>query len=128
MRSARLKRGKGLERRSELERTGGLKPRSPKTARKYVPRRGLVADLFLYPTICEVPWCDQRATDPHEPLPRARGGSILDRDNVRLICRPHHGEIHDTEPGWAYEHGFLKRSWESDGGPVRPVRSGDGAA
>jgi len=103
-----LKRGNGPKRKAEL------KPRSPKTAKKYVPRRALVAELLLYPSVCEVSWCSDTATDPHEPKTRARGGSILDRENVRLICAPHHGEIHDTEPDWAYKHGFLKHSWPEE--------------
>lgn len=92
--------------------TTRIKPRSTKTTRQYVERRALVADLFAEPTVCQVPWCTSTATDPHEPLTRTRGGSIVDRDNVRLICRIHHSEIHDTEPGWAYELGFLAHSWD----------------
>jgi hypothetical protein len=91
-----------------------LRPRSKKTQRRYVERRALVAELMLYPQVCEVPDCTRLATDPHEPLTRARGGPILDRDNIRLICRPHHNEIHDKEPVWAYVHGFLISPW--DGG------------
>ena len=98
----------------ELKRTGRLRPRSKKTAAKYRVRRALVAELLLYPTVCEVPWCTNQATDPHEPKTRARGGSILDRTNVRLICAPHHREIHDTEPTWAYHLGFLKNSWDEE--------------
>ncbi|MCW2899293.1 MAG: hypothetical protein JWO67_1558 [Streptosporangiaceae bacterium] len=95
-----------------LTSTTPIKPRSAKTVRRYVERRALVAELFADPTVCEVPWCASPATDPHEPLTRARGGSIVDRDNVRLICRIHHSEIHDTEPPWAYELGFLAHSWD----------------
>lgn len=101
-----------LERTVPLQRSRGLRHRSAKTARRYVTRRALVAELFAHLSVCEVPWCGDRATDPHEPLTRARGGSILDRDNIRLLCRPHHREIHDTEPGWAYDLGFLVHSWE----------------
>lgn len=103
-----MKRGNGPERKASL------KPRSKKTAKKYVKRSILIAELLLYPTVCEVPRCTRTATDPHEPKTRARGGSILDRTNVRLICGPHHSEIHDTEPAWAYEHGFLKHSWHEE--------------
>lgn len=103
-----------LRTKTPLRRKRWLRPRSPKTQRRYVERRALVAELFLYPVVCQVPWCTSLATDPHEPLTRARGGSILDRDNVRLICRPHHSEIHDHEPVWAYEHGFLISSHAKD--------------
>jgi hypothetical protein len=109
-----MKRTVGLRDGSQPGRTARLKPRSSKTAKKYVERRTLVAELFLYPTVCEVPWCSNTATDPHEPKTRTRGGSILNRANVRLICSPCHREIHDTEPAWAYERGFLKHSWDEE--------------
>ena len=63
-----------------------LKPRSEKTVRKYVTRRQIVAQMFLYPSVCEVPMCSEIATDPHEPLTRARGGDILDAENIRKVC------------------------------------------
>ena len=96
-----LGRGIGLARTGALERRSGLapgapperhtrlRPRSAKTARKYVTRRAIVAELFAEPSICEVPWCTERATDPHEPMTRARGGDILDRDNIRKVCHGH---------------------------------------
>ena len=114
------RRQKPLARQSELNNGSGLgrasriKPRSRKTAAKYVQRRALVAEMFAEPTVCEVPWCTNTATDPHEPKTRTRGGSILNRANVRLICAPHHSEIHDTEPAWAYELKFLKHSWDEE--------------
>jgi hypothetical protein len=102
-------------RRKELKRRTRLRYRSAKTRRRYVDRRALVAELTAYPTVCEVPDCAERATDPHEPLTRARGGSILDRANVRMICRGHHDEIHSKEPDWAYSLGFLVHSWDGGG-------------
>jgi hypothetical protein len=101
-----------LERTVPLQRRQGLRYRSAATARRYVTRRQIVAGLFSDPSVCEVPWCGDRATDPHEPLTRARGGSILDLGNIRLLCGAHHREIHDTEPGWAYDLGFLRHSWD----------------
>jgi hypothetical protein len=87
-----------------------LRPRSPKTARKYVTRRAIVAELFAEPSICEVPWCTNQATDPHEPLTRARGGDILDRDNIRRVCHPHNVMFASAEEPWMYQFGFLKHS------------------
>lgn len=49
--------------------------------------------------------------DPHEPLTRARGGSIVDRDNVVMVCRAHHSWIHRS-PIEAHRLGFLVHSWE----------------
>ena len=49
--------------------------------------------------------------DPHEPLTRGRGGSIVDRSNVVMVCRAHHGWIHRT-PIEAGRLGLLVHSWE----------------
>jgi hypothetical protein len=117
-RSPMPRRQKPVARQSELNKGNGLgrtsriKARSRKTAAKYVQRRVLVAEMFAEPTVCEVPWCTSTATDPHEPKTRTRGGSILNRANVRLICNPCHMVIHGTEPAWAYELNFLVHSWE----------------
>lgn len=108
MRRVPLKRGKPPKRKKRLA------FRSKKTAAKYVTRRALVADLMLYPQVCEVPWCNQVATDPHEPKTRARGGDILDRTNIRLVCRQHNVQFASDEQPWMYEQGFLEHSW--DGG------------
>lgn len=89
-----------------------LRPRSAKTAAKYVTRRAIVAELFAEPSICEVPWCTDKATDPHEPLTRARGGDILDRSNIRKVCHAHNVLFASEEKPWMYEFGFLRHSWE----------------
>ena len=36
------------------------------------------------------------ATDIHEPLTRARGGSIIDRGNMIQVCRMCHDWIHEN--------------------------------
>ena len=59
------------------------------------------------PGICRV-----QATDVHEILTRARGGSILDPDNCLSLCRPCHSWITD-HPGWSRDHGFTISSWTS---------------
>lgn len=102
-----------MMRRAPLARRTRLRYRSRKTEALYRSRRRLVAELLAEPTRCQVPGCTRLATDPHEPLTRARGGSIFDPANVTLICRPHHREITDTEPAWAYELGLLVHSWEA---------------
>lgn len=103
-----------MRRTKQLQRRKRLRYRSKKTAAKYVHRRALVAELMAYPQVCEVPWCTERATDPHEPLTRARGGDILDRDNVRLVCHPHNVMFGADEQPWMYELGFLVHSWDGD--------------
>jgi hypothetical protein len=97
-----------------LARRTPLKPRSAKTAALYRTERvPLVAALFAESSICEVPWCPELATDPHEPLTRARGGSITDPANVRKVCHPHNVMFGSDEQPWMYELGFLVHSWEA---------------
>ena len=93
----------------------GLRFRSAKTARKYVTRRAIVAEMFAEPSICEVPWCTNIATDPHEPLTRARGGDILDRDAIRKVCNPCNFMFAADEQPWMYDLGFLIHSWDKPG-------------
>lgn len=88
-----------------------LRSRSKKTVTAYVERRRIVAFRAAAFPVCEVPHCTNESTDPHEPLTRARGGSITDRNNLRMVCRLHHDLIH-AEPEWAYELGFLRHSWD----------------
>ena len=91
-----------------------LRARSAKRERLYRQiRRPLVAALAAEPQICPVPWCTRVADSPHEPLTRARGGSITDPDNVVMVCHPHNEELTE-EPSWGYELGLLKHSWEAN--------------
>ena len=73
-------------------------------------RRDLLARNPAGGEICAVPWCAQPGSDPHEPLTRARGGSIIDGDNIRMVCHPHNLEL-TTEPSWGYVLGLLAHSW-----------------
>lgn len=113
-----MKTRKPLQRRTPLratavlERRTPLRPRSRKTAARYITRRELAAEMFLYPSVCEVPWCATIATDPHEPLTRARGGNMLDPANVRKVCHFHNWLFSQREEPWMYELGFLVHSWD----------------
>lgn len=89
-----------------------LRRRSKKTAALYVERRKLVTFLLTVHPICEVPWCTNRSEDVHEPLTRARGGSITDPENCKCVCRMHHDLIHANESDWIEDLGFLKHSWD----------------
>jgi len=53
--------------------------------------------------------CRRRAVDIHEPLTRARGGSILDPANTVAVCRACHDWIH-RHPESATRLGLLKGS------------------
>ncbi|HEX3965799.1 MAG TPA: hypothetical protein VHZ03_55685 [Trebonia sp.] len=65
--------------------------------------------------LCVVPGPAHPADDLHEPLTRARGGSITDEDNVQPVCRRHNDEL-TLEPEWGYRLGLLRRSWDKNGG------------
>jgi len=81
--------------------------RSLKMQRIYRERRVLVAEM-LDDAVCAR--CDgQRATEVHELKSRARGGSILDRDNLVALCHDCHFWV-TTHPRDAYGTGWLKKS------------------
>ena len=121
MKRSPLRRGKALERHTPLQggsppkRRTPLRPVSIKRQRETRERRRMLEAKYggTGPVVCEVPWCTNLATDPHEPLTRARGGSITDPDNVRAVCRPCHQVITDRQPAWAYRLGFLVHSWDA---------------
>ena len=85
---------------------------SKKRARENRERSAMLRESRISPQVCAVPWCNQVGDSPHEPLTRARGGSITDPANVVMICWPHNQEL-TLEPSWGYELGFLKHSWEA---------------
>jgi hypothetical protein len=62
--------------------------------------------------MCVVPWCGRLADDLHEPLTRARLGSITDPDNTVPTCRGHNGELTE-EPDWGYSLSLLVHSWDA---------------
>jgi hypothetical protein len=58
-------------------------------------------------------WCTAWADDAHEPLSRARLGSIVDPANCRFLCRTCHDRITfwpESEIGWAFRLGLIKHS------------------
>ena len=58
---------------------------------------------------CGRPECQRPADDLHEPLSRARGGSITDEGNVIPLSRHCHDEI-TLGPDWAYRAGLIKHN------------------
>ena len=86
--------------------------RSKKMEAKYRERRSLVAQMLDEKPVCER--CDAaRSTDIHEVLSRARGGSILDPENLVALCRQCHSFI-TQNPLVAHAEGWSKHSWEND--------------
>ena len=115
-RSGPLRRGTPLKRGPGPIRKTRLSPMSPKRREVSHRRREFVADVLSHRTRCEAGAlirsaesdhrCFGYSTDVHEVLTRARGGDILDPDNVRAICRRCHDWIHD-HPKIALDLGLL---------------------
>lgn len=68
----------------------------------------------------ERPWCEARikgctrvATDLHEIMTRARGGSITDENNILCLCRNCHAFI-TVEPAWSEANGFTVHAWATE--------------
>ena len=86
-----------------------MRRRSRKAQRLAPLRRAFVQRILEERVWCEARWdagCFGRAVDVHEPLTRARGGSILDPANAMAVCRRCHEQIHG-HPREATERGFL---------------------
>jgi hypothetical protein len=107
-----MKRGGWLRRRTPL------RPVSAKRAVLLSERREVLAGLAdtHRATLCLahqlVPSVDCGGQlDPHEPLTRARGGSITDDGNIVFLCRRHHRWAHN-HPVDARRLGLLVNSWD----------------
>lgn len=119
MRRTGIKRGtKPLERRTELHRGESQLARTPlrttskKRDRENRERKAMANELWPDGRpACAKPDCWRPADDLHEPLTRARRGSITDPNNSVPLCRGHHDEVGD-EVEWAYEMALLIHSWE----------------
>ena len=71
-------------------------------------RRGFVKQILQERMACEcrLQGCTWYPTDVHEIKTRARGGSIIDPENVLALCRNCHTFITEN-PSWALETGFV---------------------
>jgi hypothetical protein len=116
-----MSRGKGfassssLQTRTPLKRGKRLNPVSEKRKRANAERRRLIAAKYPTRPLCAIPWCIRFADDIHEPLTRARGGSITDPANWLPLCRSCHDEVTftpESELQWAYAAGVLVHSWD----------------
>lgn len=107
-----MKRSGPIQRRTPLRRV------SPKTAKRNRQRAKFRREILLERPRCEAGnsiWtidpsyadCGRVAVDLHEPLTRARGGSVLDPANVVATCRACHEWIH-RYPLRATEIGLLR--------------------
>jgi hypothetical protein len=122
-----------LKAKSAPTRSTPIPPVSKKRARENRMRRGMAARLYPDRPLCSV-WemasntaldipapvvaaCRQWADDLHEPLTRARSGSITDEANACPLCRPCHDAISfwpESRLDWAYSLGLLWHSWDTE--------------
>jgi hypothetical protein len=142
-RRTELRRGKPLQARTPLEARSVLhggaqlargKRLAPVSVRRQADnreRRRIAASTFEERQLCTVyelfqldpesvpaaviECCGRWADDVHEPLTRARGGSITDRANMTTPCRPCH-EALGLEPEWGYLLKLLVHSWDAPAG------------
>jgi len=90
-----------------------LSPVSKKRQTLNAARRIFVKRILEERPQCEaqIPYvCSNYSVDVHEIMTRARGGDILNDDNVLALCRPCHFFI-TNEPAFSQEHGFTVHSW-----------------
>ncbi len=115
-----LRRSKPLERYTPLPAGAPLARRTPlravsvKRQRENRERRAMADQRWPDGEVpaCVVPWCRRLADDLHEPLTRARGGSITDEDNTVPLCRGHHDDL-TGEADWGYELDLIVHSWDT---------------
>ncbi|MEV4672675.1 hypothetical protein AB0K34_13555 [Actinomadura sp. NPDC049382] len=108
-----LERHAPIEAAASLARVTPLAPVSRKRRAENRERRKVVTATFGDAPGCAAPGCGRLADDVHEPLTRARGGSITDPSNMVPLCRCCHDAV-TLGPTWAYDLGLLRHSW--DGG------------
>ena len=100
-----------LERKTPLVRRTPLRAVSSKRRKVNRLRRDMVRRELTKRPRCEAGHltpapCGGRSVDIHEPLTRARGGSILDAANTVAVCRACHDWIH-SNPESATRIGLL---------------------
>jgi hypothetical protein len=122
-----LGRNTGLTPAAGPARVTRINPVSGKRRAQNRERRAMVTTMFPERPLCVVyvlsqdhpglipgnviAQCWRWADDVHEPLTRARGGSITDPANATPPCRPCHDAL-GKEPPWGYQLGLLRHSWE----------------
>lgn len=121
MKRTPLRRRKPLSAKPSTGTKKALPYRSKKMEQIYVERRRLVKEMLEANPLCEggeLIWhfdtshrCTRTTTEVHEILTRARGGSILDKDNCVALCHSCHAWITE-HPKEAHAMGMMKNSWD----------------
>lgn len=110
-----------LTRTQGLRRSGRLRQQSRKRRKTMPARARCVREVMARAGgRCEWQFCDQAATDVHEILSRARGGSPLDPANALAVCRWHHDFCHANPKlaasvGWMLSQFKGRRNSKGDG-------------
>ena len=101
-----------------LQRAGRIRPVSGRRQAENAERRAMIAGLTggerplcAVWTALRPEWCARWADDAHEPLSRARLGSITDPANVVFVCRACHDLVTfrpESEIGWAFRLGLVR--------------------
>jgi hypothetical protein len=101
---------------SKPARAASVKPVSSKRRSENATRRAVLVaawgpnpECVGGPILAHIPGhprCTLDATDPHEVLTRARGGSITEIANIIPLCRPCHDWV-TTHPAAALEAGLM---------------------
>jgi hypothetical protein len=97
-----------------------LKAQSRKRRQLAPKRAAFVAQFLAKNPRCQVAWdrnCQLAAVHVHEPLTRARGGSITDPANAVATCWWCHSQLH-AHPAEAARRGFLRSAHDHDWMPV----------
>lgn len=84
--------------------------RSSRRKNEMVARRILVEKVLRERPKCEFPICESPSSAVHEPISRARGGSILDESNALALCGFHHSWCHE-HPREATNLGMIRSRW-----------------
>lgn len=93
-----------------LNRQKPLRSMSSKRAKQQRDRVKALKSIDADQQVCQR--CGvERATDAHEVRTRARGGSITDLSNIRLLCRVCHDFL-TRSPRQAEAEGFVIHSWD----------------
>ncbi len=117
MKRSPMRRGGPLKRGGSLKRRTPLRQMIQKRSKQQRLRRVMVQEELGKRELCEAgarithaghdARCNGLAIELHEPLTRARGGSILDPTNTVAICRSCHDWIH-ANPAAATQLGLLQ--------------------
>jgi hypothetical protein len=111
-----IDRWRATQQRAALAYQANRGPRKPvraasaRRARENRVRARLRPQVVGGPCAAQLEGCGGVATDWHERLSRARGGSVTSLENAVGLCRPCHAYITE-HPAWALDAGWLRSQY-----------------